>query len=139
MSHIIQKENNNVSRYKYLEFISLTIRALNERSEFDLEAKDMTAFIILLLKEIQKNIEKTTQAWEKRDYWLKADQFKREWQWCSDHINPLSKALKDNNWIQLKRSSSLLLEKCIELKISNKILNTSPWGGAYDRIKRELR
>lgn len=134
MSHIIQKENNLDSRKKYLQFIALTIHGLNKKNEFDMEAKDMTAFIILLLKEIQKNIDKTTQAWEKRDYWLKADQFKREWQWCPDHINLLSKAMEENNWNLLRSGSSLLMEKCQKIKISNKILNTSPWKGAYTRI-----
>lgn len=139
MSRIIQKENNLDSRKKYLQFILLTIHGLNEKTELDLEAKEMTAFMILLLKEIQKNIEKTTQAWEKRDYWLKADQFKREWQWCPDHINLLSKALEENNWNLIKNSLALLIEKCHKIYISRKILHTSPWKGAYARIKKELR
>ena len=139
MPHIIQKEKNFDSNNKYLQFIALTIHGLNEKTKLDIEAKDMTAFIILLLKEIQKNIEKTTQAWEKRDYWLKADQFKREWQWCPDHINLLSKALEENDWLQLKKSLSLLFVKSTKYKISKRISNTSPWKGAYAQIKKELR
>lgn len=139
MTHIIQKENNNNSRNKYLKILNLSIRALKKRTEFDMEAKDITAFIIFLLNEIQKNIDKTITAWEKRDYWLKADQFRREWQWCPDQIKLLSKALKENNWILLEKSSTLLFEKCAKYKISNKALNISPWQGAFDRVKKELR
>jgi hypothetical protein len=139
MSHFIQPENVSTLRNKYLNFVALTILALNKKNEFDMEAKDMTAFIILLLNEIQNNINRTVQAWEKRDYWVKADQFKREWQWCLDYAVLLSKALKESNWSLLKNTSFIIEGKCNKSKLSKKLLITSPWEGAYAKLKKELR
>lgn len=139
MSHYIQTENNAALRNKYLKFAALTIRSLSRKIEFDIEAKDMAAFVIMLLLEIQNNVIRTMQAWEKRGYWAKADHFRREWQWCQDYAVLLSKALNENNWSLLKNEVSKLDVKFKLLKISNKLFNTSPWEGAYAKLKKELR
>ncbi len=35
----------------------------------------------LALEEINSNIDKSVEAWEKRGYWVKADKFRLDWEW----------------------------------------------------------
>ena len=38
--------------------------------------------MVLALEEIAVSIDVSVQAWEKRDYWVKADRFRMEWEWA---------------------------------------------------------
>jgi hypothetical protein len=40
--------------------------------------KDLVAFIVLSLQEINNTIDSSVEAWEKRGYWIKADRFRMD-------------------------------------------------------------
>jgi hypothetical protein len=138
MTRFIKTENGGAVRYQYLKSMALSIRALANKKEIDADTKDMIAFIILLLDRMTETIEKTTTAWEKRDYWIKADQFRLEWEWCQKYSTLLKNALLKNDWDLISSSLSFLATKCQKINLSSRLLKTTPWMGAHAQLKKEL-
>lgn len=57
------------------------------------EALDRAAFILGQLKNLSDSIDQTALAWEKRDYWVKADAFRRQWSWVEKPFRTLKDCL----------------------------------------------
>jgi len=139
MARFIQTQNGTALRKKYLEFIAATIHALAGKKEIDDESKDMVSFIILMLAQINQTIEKATNAWEKKDYWVKADQFRMEWQWSNKMEKDLKIALQENNWNDIVNIMIVLANKCANTNPRKKIISAKPWIGAHAQLKKELK
>jgi len=71
--------------------IAEILRRLSAKKKIDADSKDMIAFTVAALRAIDESIEKSCAAWEKRDYFLKADRFRREWSW----VAPTADRLED--------------------------------------------
>jgi hypothetical protein len=138
MTQFIKAQSVGAVRNQYLKSLALSIRVLANKKEIDEDTKDIIAFIILLLDRMDETIETTTTAWEKRDYWIKADQFRLEWEWCQKHSTLLKNALLKNDWHLISSSLPLLAAKCQKINLSSKLLKTTPWMGAYVQLKKEL-
>ena len=74
-------ENGTTLRNRLMKSIVLAIRTLMQQGSPDKRSLDMAAYIVLALGKINETIETAVAAWEKRDYWVKADQFRQEWAW----------------------------------------------------------
>jgi len=94
-------ESNNTLRNRLIKSIVLAIRNIYQKSIIDDEGLDLIAFIIIALIQINKTVEQSATAWEKRNYWIKADKFRLEWVWAIQYANTLEKILHDKNWGQL--------------------------------------
>jgi hypothetical protein len=53
--------------------IAEILRRLMDKRNIDDETKDMLAFIVFGLRSMDQSIDQSATAWEKRDYYLKAD------------------------------------------------------------------
>ena len=89
----IKTETAGKDRNKLIRDILITIRDLNQESNFDHNSRDKVAFIGLNLYLIYKGIDESVLAWEKRNYWAKADKFRMEWQWTLNSAREIKKAL----------------------------------------------
>ena len=67
------QESNSTLRNRLMKSIVLAIRELFKKSEFDDDSLDLISFIIVALNQINDTIEQSAVAWEKRNYWIKAD------------------------------------------------------------------
>ena len=139
MARFIQTQNGTVLRKKYLEYISATIHALADKKEIDDESKDMVSFIILMLAQINQTIEKATSAWEKKDYWVKADQFRMEWKWSNKMEKDLKMALEENNWDDIVNIMIVMANKYANIKPHKKIISAKPWIGAHAQLTKVLK
>jgi hypothetical protein len=74
------------------------LRRLIEKPQMDQEAKDMAAMIVYLLREIHEGVEQTVKAWEKRDYWMKAERFLRDWEWVKETAVNIEDVLRHEAW-----------------------------------------
>ena len=81
MSRVINPNSPGKRRNQLRRTIAEILRHLMRKRELDEEAKDMAAALVFSLRGIAETIEATTGAWEKRDYFLKADRFRRKWEW----------------------------------------------------------
>ncbi len=77
---IKKPETGATLRNRLSRSIVLAIRNLMGQAAPDSSSLDMAAFIVLALESIIQSVDESASAWEKRDYWLKADQFRREWE-----------------------------------------------------------
>ena len=97
MSRLIKHESAGKLRTQLCKAVGLTLRELASKAQPDDAARDMAAFVALCLREIDATINESVAAWEKRDYWVKADRFRLEWQWAGHYSAALTRALLDNN------------------------------------------
>src|SRR5947207_14918354 len=81
LSRVINPESAGKERPRLTKAIVLAVRELAKQKEVNDEARDLAAFIALALKTIAEGIDVSVVAWEKRDYWVKADKFRMEWMW----------------------------------------------------------
>lgn len=137
MSRLINPDNAGKQRTQLMKGVAHTLRALAAKSKADDEARDMVAFLALALNQIHDTIDVTCLAWEKRDYWLKADQFRREWAWAGRTGEKLERVALGDDWPNLPAlmvELSKHLEKVVLPKRNN--LGT-PWTGALAKLKEE--
>jgi len=84
LSRVINPNVPGKDRARYKKGIALALRELMKEGEPNARTLDIVAFIALAMEGIDKTVDLTTSAWEKRNYWLKADRFRREWEWAGN-------------------------------------------------------
>ena len=131
MSRVINSDSPVQKRTKLLKLVSNTviILVIGQVSEKDLN--DLIAFIILSLTEIEKAIIQTTNPWEKREYWVKADQFRNEWKWVSEIKTQLMRSRTAMGWVKIPTGISVLQEKLKTVDPSKRMQGKDFWKGAY--------
>lgn len=98
MGRVVNTDSTGKQRNQLRRTIAEMLRHLSQKSSIDAEAKDMLATIVLCLREINDGIDGSTVAWEKRDYWMKAETFRREWQWVTEFESKLTTTLRAEDW-----------------------------------------
>ena len=138
MSRIIHAEGTpTTKRNRLRRSIAEALRRLMQKPEVDAESKDLAAFIVFCLREIQKNIEKSAEAWEKRNYYLKADRFRRDWEWLGPMERLLAMALIGKQWDDLPSLLAQLFVKFQDITVTKFTRKPELWDGAYDRLVDE--
>jgi signal transduction histidine kinase len=81
MSRVINIASPGSRRNAARRTIAEILRHLMFKRQLDDESRDMVAAVVFALRTIAETVEVTLEAWEKRDYFLKADRFRLEWEW----------------------------------------------------------
>ena len=132
MSRLINTDPPSKRRNKAAREIVLCIRTAASCQEQD-QLLDLMAHIASSLEIIEGSIEQSVTAWEKRNYWLKADRYRMEWEW----VQPAREAVI--SYLESKGAAGkipveTLLEIAEELggiTISPNHRMGKPWTGAY--------
>jgi len=95
---------------------------------------DIVAFIALALEGIDKTVDLTTSAWEKRNYWLKADRFRREWEWAGNLSGEMRTLVLAKDWDGIAMFSAKIFKYVGDIKISEKHRMGQPWLGAWEEL-----
>ena len=74
MGRVINIESSGKERNKLTKSIVKAIRELMNQQKTDTLTHDLAAFIAISLEEIYQTVDVSVTAWEKRGYWLKADE-----------------------------------------------------------------
>lgn len=136
MSNIISTNTPGKTRNRLTKAVVISIRELMRQSEQDKKSRDLVAFIILALDAIAETIEKTVSAWEKRNYWLKADKFRLEWLWASRLSREMHIALKSDDWTLVIKIVVEIAQKLHKIQVSDKHRLGTPWVGAWDELSK---
>lgn len=131
MSRLIKPDGAGKQRDRLMKSVAWTLRDLAAKPKLDEDARDMTAYIALALREINATIDITCVAWEKRDYWLKADQFRREWMWVTPTAEKLEKVVLENGWQDLPMLMAGLMPKLTKVNLPKKNTFGEGWRGGY--------
>ena len=137
MSRVINPDSAGKERTRLSKAIVLSIRQIARLQDISDESRDLSAFIVLALKQISKGIDISVAAWEKRDYWVKADRFRMEWAWAGALAEKLRTALLADDWANVAMISAQVAEKLSKVKVSEKHRMGSPWVGAYRQLLDE--
>lgn len=138
MGRVIATDSVRTERTRLKKGLVLAIRELMCQREVNDSARDLIAYILLSLDRITETIDISVEAWEKRDYWLKADQFRREWRWSSiiaDRIRDKVYAQDIQNLIPDLVSLGQALS---DTTVSENHRLGTPWVGAWTRLNEQI-
>lgn len=129
-------ESGTTLRNRLAKSIVLAIRTLMQKGEPDKESLDMAAFVVLALEKIAESVDQSATAWEKRDFWLKADRFRMEWDWTLSYKNSLETAVLAENWVEIPLELVRIAQKLGSVEVAVKHRLGTPWIGAWEILKR---
>lgn len=134
MSRVVNVESVGAQRQRLRRTIAEALRHLMAKRELDEEARDLTALIVFCLRDIDEGIEQTTAAWEKRDYYLKADRFRQEWLWVAPAADEIEKLLRQGAWDRLPAALARLLGHFSDITVNKMVRSNGLWQGCYKRL-----
>jgi hypothetical protein len=137
MSRIIATERPGKVRNQHRRTIAEALRRLSQKSHIDDEAKDLAALIVFCLHGMADTVDQTIAAWEKRDYWMKAEHFGQEWQWLEPFADELSAVIYKGQWSQLPTVLAGLIPHFSDVTVRQMTRQPILWQGAYEKFMRE--
>jgi len=137
LSRIINPDSAGKERTHLTKGVVLAIRELAQQSEPGQEARDLAAFIALALGHIFETIEVSVAAWEKRDYWVKADKFRMEWNWSGQMSKKMGQAVLADDWGTVAGLSAQIAQKLGKVTVPPGHRLGRPWVGAWEELKKE--
>lgn len=136
MSRIINPESAGKDRTRLTKGIVLAVRELARQAEPGPEARDLAAFIALALLLISDGIEVSVAAWEKRDYWVKADKFRMEWAWTGQYGEKMRIAVTTGDWGTVAIVAAQTAQKLSKITVPPGHRLGTPWVGAWEELKK---
>jgi len=135
LSRLVKTDGVGKQRDRLQKGVVLALRELAARSKVDDETRDLAAFVALALNEIHATIDVTCAAWEKRDYWLKADQFRREWAWAGRTAEKMERVVLGGEWQNLGLLIPELAKHLERVTLPRRNTLGTPWLGAYAELR----
>ena len=112
----------------------LCIRELAKQSDVTAETKDQAAYIALALQAIADGIDVSVAAWEKRDYWVKADKFRMEWMWAGQVAAKMKTAVLTDDWATIAMLMPQIAQRFNKIEVSDNHRLGKPWTSAYQLL-----
>jgi len=128
---VINPDSVGKERTRLSKSIVLCVRELARQREVTPESKDLAAFIALALQSIADGIDVSVAAWEKRDYWVKADRFRMEWLWAGHYAEKMKDAVLADDWAAIALLMPQIAQKFSKIEVSDNHRLGKPWVGAY--------
>ena len=137
MSRVVNLESTGKRRNQLRRTIAELLRHLSRKPGLDEEAQDMLALLVFSLYEIDAGIEQSAEAWEKRNYWVKAEELRQRWRWVSRSADQLRELLLNGDSAQVPAAIAPLLPHFSDLRINRTMRKPALWRGCYQRLLRE--
>ena len=136
MSRVIATDSVGKQRRQLRRTVAEALRRLVSKPAFDEESQDLAALIVFSLRRLEEGVEQTASAWEKRDYYLKGDRFRLEWEWLEETSYALESALLLAQWDTVIETLASLLPRFSDITVSKYTRSAELWGGCYQRLTR---
>jgi len=137
MSRVIHLDSPGKRRNQLRRTIAEILRHLMLKRKLDEEAKDMAAALVFSLRDIAQTVEVATAAWEKRNYFLKADRFRRKWEWVLPAAEGLRSVLLNGGWERLPRQLATLAPHFADIRVTKMTRKPSTWKASYRLLEQE--
>jgi hypothetical protein len=137
MGRVIRTKSGAAERRSLLKSVGSALVALSVDNVDDAERLDLIAFIAGQLPKVWELVEETTGAWEKRDFWVKAEKFRQQWTWVVAAIARLDSALEDQSEGLDDAGLQDLIEPILDKVGPVAPASDRPWVGGYSRWRRE--
>jgi hypothetical protein len=137
LSRIINPDSAGKERTRLTKGIVLAIRELAQQTEPGTESRDLAAFIALALAIISDTIEVSVAAWEKRDYWVKADKFRMDWAWTGQYAEKMKQAVLKEDWGNVAQVAAQTAQKLSKITVPPGHRLGRPWVGAWEELHKQ--
>jgi hypothetical protein len=134
MSRVINPNAPGKSRSYHMRTLAEMLRRLASKGKVDGEVVDMLAAAVFILREIDAGVDVSAEAWERRDYWLKADRFRRDWEWVPKMGGRLEAMVLQGDWEQLPAVMIELHRQVADVKITKMTRSPELWAGAHKQL-----
>lgn len=131
---MIKTDTTGKERTRLSKSIVVCVRELAKQPGVTAEARDMAAFIALALQSIADGIDASVAAWEKRDYWVKADRFRMDWMWAGQYAEKMKAAVLADDWAAIAMLLPQVAQKFSKVIVSDNHRLGKPWAGAYKAL-----
>ena len=131
MSRVINPDSVGKERTRLIKSIVLCVRELAKQAQVTSETKDLASFIALALQSISDGVDVSVAAWEKRDYWVKADKFRMEWMWTGQFAEKMKTAVLTDDWATIASLMPQIASKLNKVEVSDNHRLGKPWENAY--------
>jgi hypothetical protein len=139
MARIIRPDSPARARTSIVAGICTALADLDAPGNPD-DLGDRLAYAGLALRELGRSTERTADAWERRGYWLKADQFRREWGWAAQGADAILTPLLQDDLPSAQAAASALLPRLQAVpNASAPRISAIHWAGALTRLKADPR
>ncbi len=135
MSRVINPESAGKDSPRLTKATVLAMRELARQTAPGPESRDLAAFIALALQSIADGIDVSVMAWEKRDYWVKADKFRMEWMWAGMTAAKMKNAVLTDDWGAVAMLLPQIAGKLSKVEVSDNHRLGKPWVGAFKQLK----
>jgi hypothetical protein len=139
VSRVIQTDGVGKQRNRLLRAIVISIRELMKQTSPDHKTKDLAAFISSALLAVDETVERAVAPWEKRNYWVKADNFRLEWAWVKTLGDEIRTATLEEDWPTVAGLAASVGAKLAKIKVSDNHRMGTPWVGAWEKLLEDAR
>jgi len=139
MSRVINTLGPGKRRSQLRRTSAEILRRLALKRELDSEAKDMTAALVYCLRGIDETINAATEAWEKRNYFLKADRFRLQWEWVLPTADRLTDIVISDQWDTLPQELAKLAPHFADVRVVKMTRPASFWDSRCAQLRQEKR
>jgi len=135
LSRVINPNKPGTERNRLIRAVVLALREMMKEPQPNERARDMAAFIALSLEAITETVETAVTAWEKRDYWIKADRFRMEWLWADRLGRAMRNAVLAEDWGQVALVAVQVGQALGDVQVSSRHRMGKPWVGAWKQLQ----
>ncbi len=126
-------------RHAHMRSCAEVLRLLAQRSAFDEEAYDMTAFLVFNLRDIYQTIDESAHAWDERNYWKKAEGLREKWRWTRTAADRLEKLIRANRWDDVPLVLLELVPRFNSITVTTITRDADWWCGALRALLRQSK
>lgn len=137
MSPVINTDSTGKERNQLMRTAAEILRRLSQKTDIDSDVKNMLALLVYCFREIEAGIDQSAQAWEKRDYWVKAEELRQRWSWPGDTADQIQAMIFNEDWNRMPPLMVKLLPRFADIKITKLTRSEAMWEGVYDKLMRE--
>ena len=137
MSRYINTDGPGKRRNQLMRTCAELLRRLSQKGTIDADSKNMLSMLVFSLRDIDAGIEESSKAWEKRDYWMKAEEFRQRWSWSGLYADTLSALIYEERWGDLPDVMLKLLPYFAEIKVTKFTRDEKLWSGDYAQLMDE--
>jgi hypothetical protein len=137
MSPVINTDSTGKERNQLMRTAAEILRRLSQKTDIDSDVKNMLALLVYCFREIEAGIDQSAMAWEKRDYWVKAEELRQRWSWPGDTADQIQAMIYNEDWNRMPPIMVKLLPRFADIKITKLTRSESMWEGVYDKLMRE--
>jgi hypothetical protein len=139
MARLIKTDTPAKARHEHMRSCAEVLRLLAQKSAFDDEAKDMSAFLVFNLRDIYRIIDESAQVWDERNYWKKSEKLRHDWRWSRLAADQITKTIIQNRWSELPEFLISLVPHFSSISVSTITRDSDWWCGAHRALQKEQR